>query len=244
MKTHQLFLFVLFLNFNYTIAQNITITVTKKENGEYEYGTLITEPFFWDTTRFGNNIEKELQERKLRYTKAKCFNEIPGNIECFDSYPKLRSAIRCKEKMLESDDKQFISFFFAPPIFTNEFQKEMEDLFKGKSFDLVDKQHFYQLRAIYKDFYGEKNSANWMEHIKSYSRRVSKNRFNADSVKLLSIALAPDDYYLKDFKYVDILLLQKTGRGYVYFVSFYTDKAKKRLKYYRKQLESVLRFED
>ena len=160
MKTHQLFLFVLFLNFNYTIAQNSTITVTKKENGEYEYGTLITEPFFWDTTRFGNNIEKELQERKLRYTKAKCFNEIPGNIECFDSYPKLRSAIRCKEKMLESDDKQFISFFFAPPIFTYEFQKEMEDLFKGKSFDLVDKQHFYQLRAIYKDFYGEKNSAN------------------------------------------------------------------------------------
>lgn len=200
-----------------------------------------------DTTpvhyKWMGDYSRTLTSMKLSYQKPKGFNEV-GKSECFKDYPKLESTFSCLSNRLVSKDEQFISFLIAYNIFTEEFRKEMDVLFFGKEFDYVDKQHVNQIKGIIRSYYNEEAAKHWKDSVTYYPPDITKDKFNADSVISFSIALRPEDYYKNEYKYVDILLLQKKGRGYVYFVSFYTDKAKRKLNKYKREIEGVLRYED
>lgn len=186
---------------------------------------------------------RELTSMKLPYQKPKGFKEV-GKSECFKDYPKLESTFSCLSNRLVSNDEQFISFIAIPKVFTEKFQKQMETLFLGREFDYVDKQHANQIKGIIRSYYNEEAAKHWRDSVTYYPPDITKEKFNADSVISYSIALRPEDYYRNKYKYIDILLLQKKGRGYVYFVSFFTDKARQNINYYREKIEGVLRYEE
>ncbi len=238
MKKNILLIIILFIISTTVSAQNIEYdTITDKYGRKY----LIDKKDI-DTTTFGNS--RMLKEMKLGYKKPDDFEEIHKGGECFDEYLKLKQTFMCLHNELHSRDKQLIVFIMIPDIFTRKFKKEMEELFPKKSFDLVDKQHFSQMKAILKSFYGKEMEQHWREKITTYPKEEALNKFNADNAYLFSITLSPEDYYEKKFKYVDLLFLQKKGRGYVYFCCFYTDKSKLELNKYWSKIEKVFHYED
>ncbi len=184
-----------------------------------------------------------LEDMRIEYKKPFGFNEV-DLYNSFKKYPILRYKLSTGTYGLCSDDKEFIALLSIYEIFTKKFQKEMEELFPGKSYDLEDKQHFYQIKAILKSFYGEEMEQHWREKITTYPKEEALNKFNADNAYRFSITLSPEDYYEKKFKYVDLLFLQKKGRGYVYFCCFYTDKVKAELNNYWSEIEKVFHYED
>ncbi len=237
MKEKLFILIVVLFAFNTALSAQKTIYITDKYDRKY----LIDENDL-DTTTFGNS--RILKKMKLEYKKPSEFKEIKGGTECFEESPGLCKAFTCLLNQICSKDEQFIAFMNPSTIYTKDFQKYMEDLFPGKTFDLVDKQHFNQMKEILKSFYGEEMEQKWREKVITYPKYEAQKKFNADNAYRFSIALAPEDYYKKNFKYVDLLFLQKKGRGYVYFCCFYTDKAKAKLNNYWSKIEKVLHYKD
>ena len=180
---------------------------------------------------------------KLKYRKPKGFSEVDGG-ECFDDNPRLWHTFRCVSHLLKSNDGEFLAFMEFPPIHTEEFETRINRLFPQRARNLVDKQHFWQMRAIIQKFYNDEIGESWRDSITVYSIEEARKKWNADSAFTFSFDLRPNDCYKDDFKYVKVLLIQKKGRGYFYVRSFYTDKAKKRINRYWRRLEKALRYED
>lgn len=185
---------------------------------------------------------KTLTKKGMVYKKPKRFKEI-GKTECFNDYPLLKETFTCMGNQLQSNDKQFITFIVNRPILDAEFQQSMEKLFR-KKYNLVDKQHQDQLRNILIDYYGDSIAESWQDSLEYYPPDKAKKTWNADTIIRTSLHLHPRDYYEEVYKHVDIFLIQRQGRGYVYLVSFYTDKARRRLRSYQKRVEGMLRYED
>ncbi len=183
-----------------------------------------------------------LEDMQIEYKKPSDFNET-DLYNSFKKYRVLRYKLSTGTYALCSNDKEFIALLSIYPIYTKETQRKMEEVFPG-SFDWIGVQHFYQMKGILKSFYGKEMEQHWREKITTYPKEEAIHKFNADNAYRFSIALSPEDYYEKKFKYVDLLFLQKKGRGYVYFCCFYTDKAKKELNKYWSKIEKVFYYSD
>ncbi len=186
---------------------------------------------------------KTLTKKGMTYKKPRGFIE-KGNTECFKDYPKLNRVFTCMSNLLVSKNGDVTTFLVNYPIRTQELENELNELMPKYNRSMVDKQHFWQMRAIFLTYFGNEVETSWQDSLVYYSPQKTKQIFNADTAYRFTINLRPEDFYLKKYKYVDVFLMQKKGRGYVYFVSFYTDKAKKSIKKYRKRIEGVLRYED
>lgn len=231
MKNHHFLLIVLFSVNTVGYAQNkVKITTIDDDPTPIYYPWLGTE-------------SKILTLMKLSYKKPFDFKEV-SKTECFEKQPKLAGMFTCIINHLRSNDKQFIAFISIFRPFTEERLIKMQGLFPSKKFDVIDKMHMHTIKHIIKSYWGEDAAAHWKEKINYYPEQVVKEKFNADTVFRYSISLKPEDYYKKKFKYIDILFLQKKGRGYVSFYCFYTDKAKKQLDSYWEKIEGVLKYED
>lgn len=177
---------------------------------------------------------------KLKYRKPKRFGQI-GITECFDNYPKLKSTFTCMGNQLHSNDEQFISFMNF--VYFAEYHRKLYYL-SHKRKRTVDSQHHSQIRAIFKDYYGDEIGDSWRDSVTVVSTEEARKKWNADSAFTFSLHLRPEDYYKKDFKHVKILLIQRKGQGYAYITSFYTDKAKEDFDKYWRRIEKTLRFEE
>ena len=175
------------------------------------------------------------------YEKPKKFKET--SMECFEDYLHLFHTFKCIGPSLTSNDGQYISFMVNHNIEDKAYHERMKKLFRNIP-NLEDIQHRNQLKGTLVYYYGESISDSWQDSLTYFTDEQAKNICNADTIITTSITLKPEDYYKKDFKHIEIYLMQKKGRGYVYFVSFYTDKAKKKLKHYRKAIAGALRYED
>ena len=176
---------------------------------------------------------------KLKYRKPKRFGQI-GITECFDNYPKLKSTFTCMGNQLHSNDEQFISFMNF--VYFAEYHRKLYYL-SHKRKRTVDSQHHSQIRAIFKDYYGDEIGDSWRDSVTVVSTEEARKKWNADSAFTFSLHLRPEDYYKKDFKHVKILLIQRKGQGYAYITSFYTDKAKENFDEYWRRIEKTLWFE-
>lgn len=184
---------------------------------------------------------KILTHLKITYKKPDGFKEVITT-ECFKDYPKLELTFSCLGNQLCAKDKQFVAFM---PIFRTPTKEDSISMQKIKiQLPPTDMRHIFQLKGVIRDYMGEEAAENWKKIVTYYPDEIAKNTFNADTVIRFTMPLRPEDYYKKKFKYVDALFIQKNGRGYVNFYCFYTDKAKKKLDYYWKKIEGVLRFED
>lgn len=193
----------------------------------------------------GTNSRILTHDMRLTYRTPEGFEE-GGSGECFENDPILRTIFSCLTGRLQSKENEFVSFLQIFPIST----------------DFVDKQHQNQMRAIYNVFHkyfqyiqgqvehwrwwGNSDSfqLDWRESAYFFSQEEARSKFNADTAAFFTLTLPPKYYYLGKYRYIDVFLLQKMGRGYVYFVSFYTEKAKRNINWYRRRLWGSLRYED
>lgn len=228
----KIFILILFLfAINTTVSSQKMIPVKFKDKQ-----ILISEA---DITTTSDMLKKV----KLDYQKPNAFRE--DSTHSLKRYPVLSYKLGgSNSTAICSKDNQFVSFLSGPAIYTKEFEEYLKKLFPSKEHDLVDKQHLNQMKGILKNFYGEEMAQKWMEKVITYPKEEALKKFNADNAYRLSISLAPGDYYEKDFKYVDLLFIQKKGRGYAYISSFYTDKAKAKLNKYWRKIEKALYYRD
>ena len=170
-----------------------------------------------------------IERMRMSYTPPSFFEKNTNTRECFEYSTKMWISFGCNFPFFISKDKEMLVFLDA----YNEGQN-----------NYISKEEFLEQGLLY---LGEKASMKWEDYVTYYPKNETKRIFNADTVIQYTITLLPKDFYKKNekkYKYVDVLFIEKKGRGYVYFYSFYTDKAKKNITSYRKQIETIVRYED
>ena len=179
-------------------------------------------------------------EMRLKYQIPEGFNNI-GEWTIFDDNTILFRTFRNFSNRLTSDDNEFVAFLqIFPPNMEN------------------NTQHQNQMNAIYNIFHQNVQVAqglrewsrffdfqhDWRESAYFFSPEETREKFNADTAAFFSLMLPHGYYYQGRFRFIDVFLLQKNGRGYVYFVSFYTETAIRNIDWYRRRLWGSLRYED
>lgn len=163
--------------------------------------------------------------------------------ECFEEYPLLRRVFSCFLGRVQSNDNEHFSRlqFFSIDMIYN-----------------VDTPHLNQMRAIYTRFHQSVEVAqglrewsrfidfdhdwHWHESAYFFSPEETRTKFNADTAAFFTLTLPSGHYYLEKYRYIDVFMLQKNGRGFVTLVSFYTETAKQNIDWYRQQLWGSLRW--
>ena len=195
---------------------------------------------------FGVESRRLTHDIRLNFQIPEGFIAVGGN-ECFEEYPLLRRAFGCRPGRVQSDDNEHFS------------------LFEITSFDMlrVDAFHQNRMRGIYNHFhhhlqfnYGRDSTQwqswglnndfqlDWRESAYFFSPEETREKFNADIATFFTLTLPSGYYYLEKYRYIDVFLLQKYGRGSVILVSFYTETAKQNIDWYRQRLWGSLRYED
>lgn len=183
-----------------------------------------------------------LTSMKLTYKKPDGFKELDKS-DTFKNYPKLKEMFSYMPNCLRSIDGQFLAFLPCHCTFTPADSIGLQQ-YPGESFDYINRMFVYQLRAPIRVYYGKEQAEHWRKFVSYYPAEEAKSKFNADTVIRFTIALQPEDYYKKKYKYIDALFIYKKRRGFINFYCFYTDKAKENLNYYWKKVEGTLYFED
>ena len=175
------------------------------------------------------------------------------NHECFEEYLWLWSVFfSCFSGRVQSNDSEHLSFLHVLSISTR----------------YVDTRHLNHMRAIYNRFHhhlqfnhgrdssqwqrwflpGDTRSngfyVDWHESAYFFSPEETRTKFNADTAAFFTLTLPSGHYYLNKYRYIDVFMLQKAGRGYIQFISFYTEEAKQNIDWYRRRLWGSLRYED
>src|SRR5690606_24539381 len=85
---------------------------------------------------------------------------------------------------------------------------------------------------------------NWKKYTKYYTSRTSRSKFNADTVMRVQMPLnlKPEEYYQGNLQYLTVFIIQKNGVGHIPVYCFYSEKARKQMDIYWKEIESMLRF--
>ncbi len=200
-----------------------------------------------DTVVIGNNSKQEYDahlfaQKRIIYTKPKGYIK-DNNIDDYKKQKRLRNTFGMATEPWTSVDGEVLFYWQNYPIRTKEFQKSAlyKALSKRKE-SIVDKQHCYQTKEMFRSYYGKKITSSYRDSLTFYSQKEAKLKFNADTVYRFSIRLRPEDFYKKKYKTVEVIFLQKKGCGWVNLICFYTDKGKKRINRYRKQIEAVFKY--
>lgn len=183
-----------------------------------------------------------LKSMKLRYTKPKGFQEVPGS-ECFDSIPRLHQILTCLVGQLYANDSHFIAFLAIYPFLTPKKIKEWKVLFPNTPLD-INNEHEYQIRATIRGMYGDRAASEWRKYVTYYSSAKARKLFNADTAIAFPIKLNSNEYYKKKYRYLNVLFLQKNGRGWVGIYCFSDDKAQTNLTKYMTAIQGSFRYED
>ena len=126
--------------------------------------------------------------------------------------------------------------------------------------NLMNVGHIGRSKRIVEISFGK--DADWKDHVSYYSRQIVEDKFNADTVFLMS--LPPEihvdydfgnnrDYYYfnvvnrqykSNYTHGTVLIIQREGRGCVALYCFYDEKATKKLDAYMEAIESTIRYRD
>lgn len=226
-KLESLLFFILFVTFIGNAQTRPIITIIDDDPTPIEYEWLRTD-------------SKILTHMGVAYKKPLGFNEIQDS-ECFQGYPRLENTFKCLSPYLSSDDNHFIAFLPIYRPMTKDDSAFYQRLSPHTDFS-PNLSHFYQMQGHLKDYYGDDYTKKWAECVSYYPEESAKSIFNADTAIRVMMKLHPEDYYKDDFKYIDILFLQKNGKGFLGIYCFYTERAKAKMKDYWSKIEGIYRY--
>jgi len=204
-----------------------------------------------DTSRWMAKYEIDiLKSARISYHKPASLTEVRGS-ECFRGNPKLEEVVSCAGNQLHSKNGDFIAFLPVYKFLTKMDSVRMQKSFPGMPIVDLDNQHAAMVRAkvllsLSKNasIRGENADFNWRQYVTYYSDKDARRKFNADTAIKVPFPLKKEEAYLGKYNNLIALVLQKNGRGFVIIYCFYTDKAKRKLNYYWKQIEGIYRYED
>jgi hypothetical protein len=143
--------------------------------------------------------------------------------------------------IVNSKDKHFMVFTHIEEILTPDAAKNYS---KNGFIIREDQEHISVVRRILKCLKGENARNTWKNHVKYYSNKDTKDKFNADTAIICSLILPEHLYYQDIYSYCKVLIIHKKGRGYLPLFCFYDDKAVKNLTGYMTAVESMFRYRD
>jgi hypothetical protein len=184
-----------------------------------------------------------LTTMKINYRKPVDLEEIKG-VECFEQNPKLQAILTCVGHQLVSDDGEFLAFIPIYKVFTKADSAYMQKMRPQSTLYSTDKQHINQIKNAISVSLGKEAAQSWKNQVTYYSKNEAIQKFNADSSVFLNIKIDSNNLYKGIYNHLDVLYLQKKGRGFVNFYCFYSDKGKKDLAKYMKSIEGIFRYED
>lgn len=204
----------------------------------------------------GDESTRILKLMGVTYCKPPEFDEAHIS-ESFDHYPRIKKIISYAGNILHSQDGQcMVSFPLFPPFTANDtlYIESMKRYSPDDPLRVLDMQHMWQIRANIIFALGHDNyflqgrsDVDWRQYLKYYPEEQSRSIFNADTAFRVSLNLEPGNElydYQGKYKYLDALVLQKMGRGYILMYVFTTDEGQQRLPHYWKQIEGIFRYED
>lgn len=196
---------------------------------------------------------------KMVYHKPPLFEEVRGMVR-FNGYPELDGIIGQGGQQLSSDDGEcivIVSIFKPISKEDNIYESYIHSLKQYSPDDpsrVIDMPHMWQIRhqiiyALgydYSYFIKRRNDVDWRQYLEYYPHEEAQRIFNADTAIRVPLNLIPDKYYdyLGKYKYLDALVLQRMGRGFITLFCFTTEKGKENMPHYWKQIEGIFRYED
>lgn len=196
------------------------------------------------------------ESMRVAYRRPATFEEIPG-YDCFEEDARLASILTCAGNQLRSEDGHCTVFIPLYPPLTKEdtlYIASMKRYSPDDPLRVVDMQHMWQIRAgilhalgcDYVYFLQRRDDIDWRQYLEYYPEGKAKSIFNADTAFRVSLNLEPgrDYHYKGKYKYLDALVIQKQGRGYIILYSFFTEEGRKRMPSYWKEIEGIFRYED
>ena len=181
-------------------------------------------------------------DMRLTYKRPKGFKE-KFNPECFRNNRMLWAAFfTSASARLQAKDNEFISFLKILPIEIAEDFDRMRSIYNNFQKYL---QYIQGLRNSWR-WWGDRDDfqLDWRESAYFFSQEDTRIKFNADTAAFFTLTLPSEYYYLGKYRYIDVFMLQRNGRGFINFISFYTEKAKQNIDWYRRRLWGSLRYED
>lgn len=194
----------------------------------------------------------------VAYRKPAGFDEV-SRTECFEEYPELKRIVSCAWNWLRSDDGQCVVCLPVYPPFT---EKDTLFILHNRRWSpddplrMLDKQHVGQTycHIVFAQGYDpnyflqrkrKRKTGNWRRHLHYYTQDETQRMFGADTAYRYSLNIVPGKKYRYEEKYdyLDVLVLQKKGRGYVMLFCFTTEKGKADFPYYWHRIETVFRYE-
>lgn len=193
------------------------------------------------------------------YRKPPGFDEV-SRTECFEGYPELKRIVSCAWNQLRSDDGECVIFLPIYPPFT-----EKDTLFvlhnrrwsPDDPLRVLDMQHVGQTHCNIVFAQGNDQSyflqrkrkhrtKNWRKYLDYYTLEEARYMFGADTAYRYSLNIVPGKRYRYEEKYdyLDVLTLQKKGRGYIMLFCFTTEKGKANLQYYWERIEMIFRYQN
>ena len=245
------FIFLIFL------IQSIMVPVLcPAQNQKVWAGDVTRNISYYENRWLGNENSRILKLMGATYTKPREFDEILYG-EDFYGYPKLRKIMTAGYNVLYSKDRQCIAMFSLFPPLTPEdtlYIISMKRYSPDDPLRVLDMQHMWSTRADiifamghYHYFLHGRNDIDWRQYLEYYPEEKAKSIFNADTAFQVSLNFKPvNEYYdyQGKYKYLDTLVIQKKGRGYIMMYIFTTEEGHKKFPEYLEQIEGMFRYED
>ena len=245
------FIFLIFL------IQSIMVPVLcPAQNQKVWAGDVTRNISYYENNWLGEDYSKILKLMGATYSKPREFDEILG-WESFNGYPKLKKIVTSGCSVLYSKDRQCVAMF---PLFRPLTPGDTLYIISMKRYSpddplrVLDMQHMWSTRADiifamghYHYFLHGRNDIDWRQYLEYYPEEKAKSIFNADTAFRVSLNFKPvNEYYdyQGKYKYLDTLVIQKKGRGYIMMYIFTTEEGHKKFPEYLEQIEGMFRYED
>lgn len=171
-----------------------------------------------------------------------------GEMDCFDSIPKLNEALTCQKNKFNSKDghvKIFVEVF--KPMTREDSTDYARFLPKKAIIPPVNTQHIYQIIGRIRAFHAytqEEAENRWREYVYYFPQEEARQICNADTLISYTLILGENESYESRYKHIAVYYMQKYNRGNMGIYCFYDDEAAKNPEKYMKNILSMFHYRE
>jgi hypothetical protein len=192
---------------------------------------------------YGRSIEEVMEHSMGIERRTHEDFVLDGKIDCFDSIPRLKEMLTCKDNQYNSKDGH-VKIFMGTFVMTREDSVSYASFLPQKAIIPVNTQHIYQIIGDIRTFHGytqEEAKGRWREYVHYFTQEEARRICNADTVISYTLALDENEFYGR-YKYIAVYYMQKYDRGNVGIYCFYDDEAAKNPEKYMRNILGMFHY--